>query len=79
MYTIVTTLSYRKHKDDMSWRECERRECMHKKQKMRVVYPTGLRDKDFHIWFLKAMLHAMGEGTEEVQQDLRALMLPPSD
>ena len=63
----------------MSRRECERHEYRRKKRKVRVVYPVKLRDEDFHIWFPKAMLRAIEEKTEEVQQDVRALMLPPSD
>jgi hypothetical protein len=63
----------------MSRHECEHHEYMRKKRKARVVYPTELRDEDFHIWFPKAVLRTIEEGTEEVQQDVRALMLPPSD
>ena len=63
----------------MSLRECERHEYRRKKWKARVLYPTELRDEDFHIWFSKAVLRAIEEGTEEVKQDVKALMLPPSD
>jgi hypothetical protein len=63
----------------MSRRECERHEYRRKKRKARVMYPAELRDEDFHIWFPKAVVRAIEEGTEEVQEDVRALMLPPSD
>ena len=71
MYMTITTLSCRKHKDDMLWRECERHEYKRKKWKARLVYPAELRDEDFHIWFPKAVLHIIEEGTEEVDQDVR--------
>lgn len=63
----------------MSRRECERHEYRRKKRKSRVMYPAELREEDFHIWFPKAVLRTIEEGTEEVEQDVRALMLPPSD
>jgi len=36
-------------------------------------------NKEFHIWFPKAMVCAMEVGTEKVDKDVRALMLPPFD
>ena len=71
--------SCRRHEDVMSLRECERHEYRRKKRKARVLYPTELRNEDFHSWFPKAVLRAIEEGTEEVKEDVRALMLPPSD
>ena len=79
IYIAITNMSCRKHKDDMSQCECERHEYMRKKRKARVVYSAELRDKDFHIWFSKAVLRTIEEGTKEVQQDVRALMLLPSN
>ena len=79
MYMTITLLSYRRHKDDMAHREGERHEYKRKMRKARVVYPTEMCDKDFHIWFPKAMIHAIEDGDEEVPQDVKGLMLPPSD
>ena len=63
----------------MARREWERHEYRRKKRKARVVYPTEMCDEDFHIWFPKAVIRAIEDGTEEVPQDVKALMLPPSD
>ena len=78
MDMAITSLSCMKHEDDMSQRECERHEYRRKKRKVRVVYPAELRNEDFHIWFPRAVLRAIEEGIEEVQEDVRALMLLPS-
>ena len=49
MYIAITSLSCRKHEDDMSRRECERHEYRHKKRKSQVMYPVELRE-DFDVW-----------------------------
>ena len=79
MYITITLVSYRRHEDDMAHREGEWHEYRRKKQKARVVYPIEMCDKDFHIWFPKAVIWAIEDGDEEVPQDVKALMLPPSD
>ena len=63
----------------MAHREGERHEYKRKKRKARVVYPTEMCDEDFHIWFPKVVIRAIEDGDEEVSQDVKALMLPPSD
>ena len=63
----------------MARREAERHEYRRKKRKARVVYLSEMCDEDFHVWFPKAVIRAIEDGDEEVPQDVRALMLPPSD
>ena len=79
MYITITLVSYRRHEDDMAHCEGERHEYRRKKRKVRVVYPTEMCDEDFHVWFLKAVIRAIEDGDEEVPQDVKALMLHPSD
>jgi hypothetical protein len=63
----------------MARREAERHEYRRKKRKARVVYPSEMCDEDFHVWFPKAVIRAIEDGDEEVPEDVRALILPPSD
>jgi hypothetical protein len=79
MYMTITFLFCRRHEDDMARREWERHEYRRKKRKARVLYPTEMCEEDFHIWFPKAVVRAIEGGTEEVPEDVKALMLPPSD
>ncbi len=36
-------------------------------------------DEEFHAWSPKAVVHAMEVGNEKVDEDVRALILPPSN
>jgi hypothetical protein len=63
----------------MARREAERHEYRRKKRKARVVYPSEMCDEDFHVWFSKAVIRAIEDSNEDVPQDVKALMLPPSD
>jgi hypothetical protein len=62
----------------MARREGERHEYRRKRRKTRVVYPSEMCDEDFHVWFPKAVIQAIEDG-DEVTEDVKALILPPSD
>jgi len=43
------------------------------------VYLIEMRNKEFYIWFPKVLVYAMEIRTKQVDEDMRALMLPPFD
>jgi hypothetical protein len=63
----------------MSTGKKEREQYRCTKQKSQVEYPTTMCNEDFHIWLSKIVIQAMEIGIQEVDKDVRALMLPPSN
>ena len=72
-------LSHKRYEDEMAHREWERHEYKRQRKKARVAYPSEICDEPFHIRSPKALMQTLEDGEEEVLEDVKALMLPPSD
>jgi hypothetical protein len=73
----VVVLKHKRHIEEMIERRRARAEFIEQNRGHRQPYPHSMRDEHFKNWLPTAVDLALSAG-EEVDNDVKALMMPPS-